>query len=221
MRAKWFKHYADAHEGLSLQTLLDEYKHAGPCVYWILVEMCTSKFWEIAANNPDKNLRELECKFKFHKRLVLQKTRLRLCVLLRILERCNELSLLSARLDGNALEISMPKILEILDRDSKRPRKERVKSAAQSTDLREQKTESPKPPNSQTAETETDSEVDPGQLLLPGLLKPGGGVTALELYEETKKRRNAVLVGSKVGKTPSPAAAVISNVLDSIGKEQH
>lgn len=218
MKNKYFKHYVDAHEGFSLQTLMDEFRHAGPSVYWIIVEMCTAKFWELAANNPDKSFREIEPKFRFHKRLLIQKTRLRFDVLWRLLVRSGDLSLLAVTADGNQIEITMPKILEILDRDSKRARKPRVERAPKTKDLRLKS--SPKSPDDklQTADSETESDPDPNQLVLPGLLKPGGDVRAVDLLNDAKNRKRKAGEGGEGEKSLSHASVTTTKVLESIGK---
>ena len=124
----FFKHFTDAHRGQSMQSLLDELGHTGPCCYWILVEMCADKL----SMRPDAGLSESDCKFSFHPRIVRQNLRISVAKLQRMLDICQGLTLLSYDLSENSLNISMPKLLESLDRDAKRARQTRAKPAAKS-----------------------------------------------------------------------------------------
>lgn len=125
MKLSYFKHYPNAHEGSSLMRLFDEFSHAGPCCYWIMVELCAGKL----EKEPGALYTEADCVFRFHERLLREKFRLGSAKVQAWLNQSQTLALLSFKKTGSIYEISMPKLLEILDRDSKRARPERGSAA--------------------------------------------------------------------------------------------
>lgn len=222
--SSYFKHFVDAHEGVSLQTLMDEFEHKGPCCYWILVELCTKKFWENAKENPQLTLKKLPTSFRFHRRVLLESLRVRSVFLRQLLTSCQKLELLSSVEVGSVVEISMPKILEIQDRASKKRARERHARATKETRkrpprLQTSKTKNKVPPNPQTAAAEGEgNEDDKNQLLLPGVLKPSADKSALELLEDTIQRNNAADRSRKKTKELTPAKDVISKIIPTEGR---
>ncbi|WP_413581066.1 hypothetical protein [Bdellovibrio sp. HCB288] len=124
---KFFKHFTDAHTGRSMMSLFDEMGHAGPNCYWILVELCAGKLEKLA----DQEFTEADFKFNFHERLVRERFRLSSTKVQLWLDHASTLNLLSYEFVGSEIHIHMPKLLEILDRDTKRARKPRATTAQQ------------------------------------------------------------------------------------------
>lgn len=125
---KWFKHYSDMHDGRSVNNLMDELGHTGLC-FFLLEEMCAEKL-----DASVKNLDESATIFHFHQRIVRQKLRISPANLRRLLDVCAANGLLAFEFAGNTLQISMPILLNLLDRDAKNARKTR-ENAAQKTRL--------------------------------------------------------------------------------------
>lgn len=102
----------------------------------------------------------------------------------------------------NQIQITMPKYLEILDRDKLFTRKVRVKSASKNKELEEEK-ESPLPPvgaaekePDKKSEPEANPEIDPhdpNQYVLPGVLKPSSEKSAIDLVNEVRLANNTAL----------------------------
>lgn len=120
---RWFKHFSDMHEGETVTRLLDEMGHTGLC-FFILQEICTNKL-----QKPDNVLSEADCTFRFHQRLIRDKLRLNQTKMVRLLDICSVLGQLSYKLDGNMIEIKMPILLKLLDRDTKKARQQRATDA--------------------------------------------------------------------------------------------
>lgn len=78
-----------------MQELMERFGHRGPNSYWILLSLCTQKFWEHAALNKDKELSELPCVFRFHRRTLLKEMSTRQSHLDEWLKACSELELFS------------------------------------------------------------------------------------------------------------------------------
>ena len=120
---KWFKHFSDSHRGQSIQDLLDQLGHTGLC-YYVLVEMCAEKL-----EKEDNGLTEVDCSFSFHTRIVRQNLRISATNLRRLLDVCATNGLLSFEFSGNTLEIKMPILLNLLERNTKKARTTRISSA--------------------------------------------------------------------------------------------
>ena len=118
---RWFKHFSDNHRGQSIQALMDEHGHMGPCCYFFLMEMCAEKL--------EKNDSSLAPVFIFHEKLVRQVFRTNRRSFLPLLETYQKLGLLVFRTSGNFIEIEMPILLNLLDRDLKKPRLKRANDA--------------------------------------------------------------------------------------------
>lgn len=121
---KWFKHFTDNHRGRSIQDLLDRMGHSGLC-YYLLVEMCAEKL----EKKGDEMLTEADCQFHFHTRIVKQNLRLTTEKLKRLLSGCDANGLLSFQFDGSFLQINMPILLNLLNRDEFLARKIRAEHA--------------------------------------------------------------------------------------------
>lgn len=121
---KWFKHFSDNHRGQSVQNLLDELGHTGLC-YYILMEMCAEKL----DKSREETLTESDCLFSFHGRVVRQTLRISPTTLRRLLDVCATNGLLSFEFAGSSIKISMPILLNLLERNTKKARKTRTESA--------------------------------------------------------------------------------------------
>lgn len=121
---RWIKHHTDSHRGRSLQNLMDEMGHTGLC-YWILVELCGEKLEAVRG----QIITEADCLFSFSPRVVRQALRISPTNLRRLLDICQTNDLLSFEFSGISLVIKMPKLLEILEKDVKKAKKERAKKS--------------------------------------------------------------------------------------------
>lgn len=125
---RWFKHFSDNHRGRSIQYLMDEMGHVGPCSYYFLVEMCAEKLEQ----KQDKSLESSDCLFSFHQRIVRQNLRISLTNLRRLLDICQTFGLLSFEFRGTSIEIKMPMLLDLLEYDQKKSRARRAQVAPES-----------------------------------------------------------------------------------------
>jgi hypothetical protein len=135
---KFFKHFVDSHRGQSMTILMEEMGHTGFACYWILVEMCAEKL--------DKGAEELfseeHCVFEFHERVLRRNLRISRTKLEDFLNICSGISVLSFKFVEQIIEIKMPKLLDCLDRDSKRARTDRAAPAPKKKRKKEIKKES-------------------------------------------------------------------------------
>lgn len=122
---RWFKHFTDNHRGQSVQTLLDDMGYFGPFFYYLIYELCAEKLEqeESTSLSPDS------CQFTFHQRVVCSASRAKPSTVLRALDAGQSCGLWSFELDGVYIKISLPILLNLLDRDMKKPRLKREKSA--------------------------------------------------------------------------------------------
>lgn len=111
------------HQGRSINHLLDELGHTGLC-FFLIQEMCAEKL-EASAAGVDKSATT----FEFHPRIVRQKLRISPANLRRLLDVCAANGLLSFEISEKSVKISMPILLELLDRDAKNARKTRETNA--------------------------------------------------------------------------------------------
>ncbi len=132
---KFFKHYTDAHSGQSLMEIGRILGMAGIGQYWTLVEACAAKMEWDRKNEPTIE----DCVFQFD--------RSSLCFILRskpkyigsILRVFAEYSNVQTLEDGNNFIITVPKLLECLDRDYKRARPVRGQCAPKKENKKENK----------------------------------------------------------------------------------
>lgn len=114
------------HRGRSINDLLDQLGHTGLC-FFLLQEMCAEKL-----EKDDQGLTEADCSWTFHTRIVRQNLRISPVNLVRLLDACAMNGLLSFEFSGSSLTISMPILLNLLERNTKRARKTRTTSAQKS-----------------------------------------------------------------------------------------
>lgn len=123
---KFFKHFTDAHSGKSMQLLRKKFGLRGIGFYWVLVEICAAKM----DKDSEEQFTAEHCNFHFEKTYLMRSlgspSLKHLSIYLRSLD---ELCLISYSEVDDLYAISMPKLLECLDRDSNRARKERDESA--------------------------------------------------------------------------------------------
>lgn len=107
------------HEGRSINALMDELGHTGLC-FFLLQEMCAKKL-----EKDDQGLTEADCSFGFHTRTVRQNLRISAVNLRRLLDICAANGLLSFEFSGNQVNISMPILLNLLEKNTKKARSTR------------------------------------------------------------------------------------------------
>lgn len=123
---KFFKHFTDAHRGTSVQSLINRLGMEGLARYWILVELCAEKL----NKDPNEEFTEEHCVFRFDERYLRDTLRTHQLSRLSMFLRClADVGLMSFSCEENVCVISMPKLLECLDRDTKRARTKRAVSA--------------------------------------------------------------------------------------------
>lgn len=132
---KFFKHFTDSHRGRSMQAVLGELGHSGHSVWWLLVELCAEKL----TKHVDEEYTEAHCHFVFNERFLRDNLRLSGAKVVAFLSQYSTLALLSFKITGPEIHIHMPKLLESLDRDTKRARHLRVTPAPKRKRKREEK----------------------------------------------------------------------------------
>lgn len=146
---KFFKHFADNHRGQTIQALFQEFGHEGPCCYYFLMEMCCEKLEYIDGKVLEK--------FRFSEQIVRRNLHISRTKLEKFLTFCQTFGVLLWKKDDNFIEIEMPILLNLLDRDMKKPRIVRAKSAQKprlELELeREQELEKEKEEESKSSET--------------------------------------------------------------------
>lgn len=108
-----------------MQNLFEHMGHVGVACYWILVEMCAEKL----VKTSEEEFGESHCIFGFHEKILRQNLRISRKNLELFLGYCQGFSLLSFKKSESFIEIAMPKLMESLDRDTKRARTVRAESA--------------------------------------------------------------------------------------------
>lgn len=115
---RWFKHFTDNHRGQSIQYLLDELGHMGPCCYYFLVEMCAEKLERL----DSRELTASDCEFTFHRRVVQSALRLNPVGTHRLLSGGSVCNLFSFEIRGDYIFIKMPILADLLEYDQKKSR---------------------------------------------------------------------------------------------------
>lgn len=109
-----------------MQSLINQLGLEGLARYWILVEICAEKL----SKEKDEEYTEAHCVFRFDQRYMRDTLRTHQLSRLSMFLRCvADVGLMSFSCEDNVIVISMPKLLEYLDRDSKRARTKRAPSA--------------------------------------------------------------------------------------------
>lgn len=127
---KFFKHFTDANRGKSMQQLLrSKNKELGMKaigIYWTIVEMCAEKM----TKEKDQEYTDSHCNFEFNTSYIRDTLALhRTATLSMYLRWFGDVGLMSSQCTDDVTSIYMPKLLECLDRDTKRARTERAPSA--------------------------------------------------------------------------------------------
>lgn len=123
---RFFKHFTDAHRGTSLQSLTNQLGLEGLARYWILVEICAEKL----SKEKHEECTAEHCVFRFDQRYMRDTLRTHQLSRLSMFLRCvADVGLMSFSCEDNVVVISMPKLLEYMDRDTKRARTKRAPSA--------------------------------------------------------------------------------------------
>jgi len=118
---KFFKHFCDAHRGKSLRGIRRKLGVAGIGMYWIIVELCGEKLEKEESELFD----ESHCVFEFDLKHFCNELGIKPKRLENILRTFSEHSLFVPECSEDIVKIKMPKLLESLDRDSRRARQER------------------------------------------------------------------------------------------------
>lgn len=136
---KFFKHFVDAHRGKSMQLLMKKYGPAGVGRYWYFVELCAEKL----TKEKDEEYTEAHCVFEFEMAYLMR------CLAYGNLKQCStylrglsDLGLCSVEEVNDVYVTSMPKLLECMDRDSKRARIERGAGAPKNKSKKKNKSKS-------------------------------------------------------------------------------
>lgn len=127
----FFKHFTDAHDGRSMTSLMEEFGLEGYAAYFILMEICAKKL----EKKEDCELAMNDCRFAFHERKVREKLRMRSTKVELFLNYCSTLDLLLFTKVDDEFHFYIPKLLEFMDRDSKRARHKRGDSAPKIEDI--------------------------------------------------------------------------------------
>jgi hypothetical protein len=118
---RWYKHFADNHRGHRVQYLLDQLSYFGPFFYYTLYEICAEKL----NRESDAELTENSCVFILHRRVIESATRARPSRIESALNAGQSCDLWTYKKVGDYFEISIPILLNLLDRDAKKPRSKR------------------------------------------------------------------------------------------------
>lgn len=119
---RFFKHYSDNHRGQFMQALFQEFGHEGPCCFYFLMEMCAEKI----EHDEDG---QLITTFTFSEQIVRRNLHISSTKVEKFLNFCQTFSQLFWKKNNIFIEIEMPILLKLLDRDMKKPRKTRATSA--------------------------------------------------------------------------------------------
>jgi len=135
---KFFKHFTDSHRGKSMLAVKRKLGTKGIGAYWILVELCAEKLDKGAAELFD----ESHCSFEFDTEYLRDTLQTHQLKNLEMYLRCyGDVGLMSHQSIDDVTTIYMPKLLECLDRDSKRARTQRDHSAPKIKSKRKRKIE--------------------------------------------------------------------------------
>jgi hypothetical protein len=125
---KWFKCFCDNHRGRTVNKLLDEVGHSGALIYYFIMELCVEKF-EIERGAIAS---ESDCVFTFNRRVIVSVARAKWPTVARVLAIGAECTVWEWKANGNEIEIKFPMLLDLLDKEAKRPRKKRERAAKKS-----------------------------------------------------------------------------------------
>lgn len=113
---RWVKKPTDTYRGKMHNELLDELGHFGPFAADVLIQMCAEKL----QRNKERDIDESDCVFTFNERLVRDTLRVSRTKVERMLNLGSTLGLLSFSFFENKIEIKMPKLVYLLNYDSKK-----------------------------------------------------------------------------------------------------
>ncbi len=113
---RWVKKPTDTYRGKMHNELLDELGHFGPFAADVLIQMCAEKL----QRNKERDINESDCVFTFNERLVRDTLRVSRTKVERMLNLGSTLGLLSFSFVENKIEIKMPKLVYLLNYDSKK-----------------------------------------------------------------------------------------------------
>lgn len=140
---RWFKHFSDNHRGRSQIYMHDNLGYFGPFFYYLIYEMCAEKIEEkpVGSHSVDSFT------FRFHQRVVCSAARAKLSTVLRALDAGQSCEIWTYTRDGSEIEVKVPIMLNLLDRDLKKPRSNRANVAR-------------KPRSDKDKDKDTDKDVD-------------------------------------------------------------
>lgn len=121
---KFFKHFCDSHRGRSIQILIKKHGFAGVGRYWTFIELCAEKLEKM----PDEEFSDAHCNFEFEKTFLMRALGYHnLTHTRRYLSDMQVIGLCWVSDTDVTYKCYVPKLLESLDRDSRRARKIRPK----------------------------------------------------------------------------------------------
>jgi len=134
---KFFKHFVDAHRGKSLKAIRRKWGMAGVGMYWNLAELCAEKLNKEA----NEEFTSEHCVFEFDLSSLSECLGVKSGRVEVILKSFQELGQLSYERVDFIFKISMPKLLECLDRDASYTRKKREPNAVKTRQEKEEEKE--------------------------------------------------------------------------------
>lgn len=118
------KHYNTASHSITIQEIFRKGGHKSYAVYWLMIEILSQKF-------------DGECVIiELHEQELVKHLRIRSDCLVKELQKTWNSSLSLIERDGTLFRINAPILLDLLHRDYKRARTERVQSAPKNKELR-------------------------------------------------------------------------------------
>lgn len=122
---RWFKHFTDNHRGRTVQGLFDELGPIGPLCYFIIIELCAEKL----EKPTDRPTTLDDCVFVFNAHVLQFATRAKRFTIESVLTHCSVAGVLEWKRNVNEITIKLPMLLNLLDREMKKPRAKRDSDA--------------------------------------------------------------------------------------------
>jgi hypothetical protein len=120
---RWFKHYSDAHRSVQMQTAFRRLGYKAYSIY-IIMELCNEQI-----NRGDNRVENKNFTFVFERVHLQSVLRMKRVGYEFILRSFAELRWFNLELNDNEVIIEFPNLLDLLDRDYKKPRQVRVRDA--------------------------------------------------------------------------------------------
>lgn len=118
---RWFKHFSDNHRGQTIQHLLNTHGHSGVAAYYFIMELCAEKL--------ETKQEHFDFVFVFKRPYFDNILRMKRKSTDNILRTLSESGVIKSETNENEIKIEMPILLNLLDRDMKKPQIKRKRSA--------------------------------------------------------------------------------------------